>query len=162
MFAVPRPIFLAMIEPLAYQFGKIVHRAHIDHADLCPGQTGQGIDAGTAADEIMNHLGGHLGGIFRDALGCDPMIADHDHHFFSLHRRMHGTGHARQINGQIHQIAQGPMRHGQLIEAVLSLEAELEILGIYSAEGRIEKTQGVFGVHSLVLLGMNRLLQRAR
>jgi hypothetical protein len=135
-------IFLAMILPLAASSERSA-------ATPCPhhpghGLPGQGIDAGAAAHKIVDHLRRHLTGKLADPFINHPMIPGHNNDNLPLNQRLEAAGDAGQINGQVHQPAQCPVRHGELVEPLTGALTKILILGLDPVNGCLKQTHGYF------------------
>ena len=77
----------------------------------------------------VDHLRRDFLRILAHALGRHAMIAGHGDDRLAGHRRLQRSRHAGQVQGQIHQPPQRPVRHDQLVQAVLGLGTPRGILG---------------------------------
>ena len=134
-----RPDFFGDNSPCRCWFSQVRGHAHVHHDDRSPDRTSHGIDSGAAVHEIKDHLRGDFRRILADAFGRYPVVGRHGYHGFPGRCWARGSGHPRQIFGQVHQAPESPMRHSELFEPRPGLGATFRILRLDTLNGLFKK-----------------------
>ena len=94
--------------------------SHVDDRERRTDGLREDVDGRSAADEVGEHLGGHVRWVGRDAPPCDAVVTRRHDDRAARHRRKRLTGDARQVDGELLEAAEAARRLREPVEVVAS------------------------------------------